>query len=65
MSVAQFWDAGILGDAPISSLDVMLHTQRISYIGTLMGCGDELKRTWAVIYLSNGIYNTPSDDEAV
>ena len=29
----------------------------------LIACGDELKPSWAVIYLNNGICNVPVDDE--
>ena len=64
MPVAQFWEAGISLGMPHSHLWMPCPWSYIrsahptySIYWYVYGCGDELKHTWAVIYLSKGIYN--------
>ena len=64
MPVAQFWEAGISLGMPPSLLWMSCswcyvrgaHPTYFIY-WYVYGCGDELKPIWAVIYLSNGIFN--------
>ena len=64
MPVARFWEAGISLGMPPSLLWMPCpwcyvrgaHPTYFMY-WYVYGCGDELKPTWAVNYLSNGIYN--------